>query len=296
MFPVLPTRQADQGVGSRPEWLAADDGQILFVRTWRGAIGKPVVIYMHGIEGHSQWFTPTAEHLWQSGMSVYALDRRGAGMNTSQRGHLSDYRQLMRDLQQLIAKVKNDHPQSAVFLMGNCWGAQPAIIFAQQYLEGQALSGLILTCPALKVKCDLTLSEKLAIAFSWLVGSRRTFAIPLTPEMFTDNSAYLEYVRHDPLRLTTATASFFVETLRLRREAFKSGFALKLPLLLLQAEQDQIVDVEGVCAWFEQLSLSDKTWHLCAGESHSLDFMSDASGYFDVLTNWIAAKSKVRTA
>jgi len=292
-MPVLPEVSVDAICPPQTDqdWLVVAGGQKLFYRRWQGKPGAPVIIYLHGIEGHSQWFARTAAQLAASGMTVYAPDRRGAGMNQTERGHLSSYKQLMSDLVRLMAMVRAQNQHEPIFLIGNCWGAQAAILLAHDcQVIGKPLAGLILTSPALTVKCDLDLLTKLKIGFSWLTGSLRTFAIPLTPEMFTDNPPYLNYVRQDPLRLTAATASFFIETLKLRAIAKRTAEQLRLPFLLLQAQEDPIVDVGAVKKWFEQLPMSDKTWKLYEGAKHSLDFESDSGDYFLTLRNWISAR------
>ena len=42
---------------------------------------KAVVVALHGIQTHSKWYTPLAKELGQTGVSLFAIDRRGAGLN-----------------------------------------------------------------------------------------------------------------------------------------------------------------------------------------------------------------------
>jgi len=266
----------------------------LFHRLWLGEEGEPVVVYLHGIEGHGQWFEQTAIRLNHLGMTIYALDRRGAGRNAEDRGHIKSYRQLLADLTALIGQIGLRHRQSPIFLLGNCWGAKMATVLAAAE-PGARLAGLVLTSPALAVKVDLDLASKLKIAWCWLTGSRRRFPIPLSPEMFTDNEPYLEFIRQDPLRLTEATASFYVESLKLTRLAGDAAARLRLPVLILQAGQDRIVDLDGVRKWFGRVASSDKTLEIFPWAAHSLDFDARAGEYAAVLSAWLSAR-KARVA
>ena len=74
---------------------------------------------------------------------------------------------------------------------------------------------LVLTCPAIFSKVDVPKRTKMQIFLDWIQGSYRLgryWPIPLETSMFTTNPPYLEFIEKDPLRLKTATTSFFVET------------------------------------------------------------------------------------
>lgn len=268
--------------------LKTPDGLELSYQFWSGAKGAPVLLYLHGIEGHSKWFKPTAEALSQVGIATYALDRRGSGANQINRGHLDSYRQVLSDYHCMLQTIQARHTENPIFLMGNCWGAQVAILMAAELAQtGITFAGLILTSPALSVKCDVDLLTKLQIAFCWLVRSMKLFDLPLTPDMFTDNPVFLDYVKQDPLRLTTATASFLIESLKLRHKAMADGVKLTMPLLVLQSGCDQIVEEQAVSNWFETVPSRDKNLKVFETMAHSLDFDQNSEPYLQLLISWI---------
>src|SRR5207248_2779346 len=112
------------------------------------------------------------------------------------------------------------------------------------------LSGLVLVSPAIEALVDVDFCTKLAVAWSWLTGSRRVFQLPIAAEMFTDERAYIDFIERDPLRLTEVTASFLIENLKISRLARQQADRLTLPVLLLQSGRDRIVDVVGIERWF----------------------------------------------
>ncbi len=65
---------------------AARDGKMLNFRKWRGSCD--VVIYLHGIESNSGWFSPFASQLAERDFTVYGIDRRGSGLNDENRGDI----------------------------------------------------------------------------------------------------------------------------------------------------------------------------------------------------------------
>jgi acylglycerol lipase len=270
-------------------WISTTDGVRHFLRTWQGSAGKPVVVYLHGIEGHGRWFEDTALFLQAQEISVYAVDRRGAGSSQELRGHLQSQARLIADIEELLQFVYSQQT-GPVFLVANCWGAKAAVVVAGRQ-AGENLAGLVLTSPAVDVKVDVPFLTKLRIAKSYLLGRKDLFDIPLTAEHFTDRPEYLKYIEEDPLRLKQATAAFFLESLKLTAASKAAARKLKLPVLVLQSGKDAIVEVEGIKKWFSSIAAADKTLELFPQATHSLDFDHEAARYQSVLLNWISFRA-----
>ncbi len=272
-----------------------DDGTRLFCRTWQGEPTAAVLIYLHGIEGHSQWFEQTASYLNRLGFSIYAPDRRGSGRNADRRGDITSYRQFINDLKGLLACVKTQHPDVPLFLLGSCWGAKLAVAaLKDSEIRSLSFAGLVLITPAIKTLVDVDFLTKLKIGWSWLTGSKRTFMLPIAVEMFTDNPIYRDFIERDPLRLTEVTASFLVESLKVGKVAFNAGAELQLPVLVLAAGSDRIVDVPGLEDWFERIPSLDKEMYVFSWSEHCLDFDERAQEYARCLSKWLLQRGKER--
>ena len=131
-------------------------------RFWSGsALDNPVVVYVHGIEGHSQWFDRSATQLSSYGINVYAADRRGAALNRDKADRLLTYKVLLDDLNLFVHEIKSQNPSSPLILFGNCWGAILSLIYSKTVCEEAAanserarylpanyipIDGLILSC------------------------------------------------------------------------------------------------------------------------------------------------------
>lgn len=285
------------------EWLSSDiDSCEIGYRVWYGQKDAPVAIYLHGIEGHSQWFENTASFLNENGITIYALDRRGSGMNTGKRGHIDDYKILLKDLEAQLDFVHKRHEKQSLFLIANCWAAKLAVIYAQKNYRSVGskpitpISGLILIAPALYTQVDLPFLTKCKIALGLVQGGEsklKYWPIPLTTSMLTKNQDFFQYLENDSLRLTEATSSFFAQTFFLTLQAQKSAPLIDAPVLLLQGETDEIVNTKKITNWFEQLSSHDKVLHNFSGGDHSLDFdPSSFEKYVQVISKWIMARGK----
>lgn len=293
------------------QWMRASDGLQLMCRIWRGNIGAPVILYLHGIEGHGQWFENTAGILNARGITVYAPDRRGSGLNPRDRGHLSDHKVFLEDVEGMLQRICSDHAGHPIILWGNCWGAKAAVILAQDQIRpakarekdgpppvtSYPIAGLVLTSPALFSKLDFDLKTKAEIAVNHLAGGRRAlrkWALPLTPAMFTDNPPYLEYLEKDPLRVTEVTSTFLVESHKLTGLAEKTAPNISKPIIILQPGNDQVVDTEKLQKWYEKVKSPQKSMRIFPDAYHSLDFDANwFKEYTHLMSEWLLSRSPV---
>lgn len=289
---------------ARIETVSMSDHHQIGMRIWESAADGPSALYLHGIEGHSQWFANTAKILQGKGISTFAPDRRGAGLNFFERGHVENYQCLLNDLEFFLDLISQARPGKPIFIIGNCWSAKMAtIVAASDYKKASShalpeIAGLILICPAIKTKPDLSFAAKLKIAIAVLTGKKaliEKFPIPLTTSMFTDSARFLKYIDNDPLRLTEASKAFYFASFILSKMSEKKASKLHLPVLLLQSELDSIVDVTKTKNWFNTISSNDKTFRLFENAAHSLDFdETHFADYAACMGDWIESHANQR--
>lgn len=290
--------QSDSLAPEQVRWIAGSDEQPLACRVWPGNGKSPVAVYLHGIEGHSQWFQNTARVLSQNGIGVYAPDRRGAGLNSKERGHLSSYKTLLADIEIILRLVAVENASQPIILIGNCWGGKPAAVLASRGYKSTdgvllpSIAGLILICPAIHTKVDFDWRTKLDIGLSMLGGDHRSRAIldiPIEPTMFTQDPTYLEFIKNDPLRLLSATKKFFFEQFLLTLHAKSASEKLLLPTLLIESGKDEIVNVAALDQWYAKVKAADARKKLFSEAAHSIEFDPTwFDQYCQILVQWIA--------
>ena len=263
--------------------LRASDGVELHYRFFAPAAGahRGNVVHLHGIQSHSGWYVETAAELARRGYAVYLADRRGSGLSTGTRGDFASPDQLVDDVGRIVDAANGDRP---TVLVGGCWGARPAVAYAAK--AGAELASLVLVCPALKAKVDLAPARKLQVFAGRAIAPGTHIPIPLTPEMFTENAPYLEFVRNDPLSLHDVTARFFFTQFFWDRRLLAER-SLDLPLLLLQSGRDPVVDVGAVRSWYDKLSTPSKDYVLYDDFGHIIDFEQDRARFWDDLGTWL---------
>ena len=263
----------------------ASDGETLAYRLFAAdpAARRGSVVHLHGIQSHGGWYVETAAELARCGYSVFLADRRGSGRSEQRRGDFASADQLMDDVGSFVAEAASDGAPTVLF--GSCWGARPAVGFAAR--SQGALSGLVLACPALKATVDLEPLRKLQVFAGRGLRPGWRVPIPLRPEDFTANPPYLEFIRGDPLSLHEVTARFFFNQFFWDRRLLAER-DISLPVLLMQAGQDDVVDVAAVRSWYDRLASPQKKYVFYEGFGHILDFEQDRQRYWDDLVAWLS--------
>jgi L-alanine-DL-glutamate epimerase-like enolase superfamily enzyme/alpha-beta hydrolase superfamily lysophospholipase len=242
------------------------------------------IIYLHGIQSHGGWYVEAAAELARHGYTVYLPDRRGSGLNTGPRGFFGSREQLLEDLRGFIALSEREHPGTPLFLLGNCWGAKPAFAFALE--EQDALAGMLLLCPGIITRPDLPRAEKLRVVRDRIIAPHRRTRVPLTNEMYTENPPYLDFIRNDPLAMREASAQFLIDAFLWDR-ALPRRHDLRVPLLVMQAGRDPIVDIPATRRWFDRLESPDKSYREYPESGHTLDFEDDRQQVWDSIVAWL---------
>ena len=254
---------------------------------------RGALVYLHGIQSHGGWYVDTAQEVARRGYSMYLTDRRGSGESTEPRGYFENKEQLVGDVREFVDLARDEHPGLPVFLVGGCWGARPAVTFAVESQD--RIAGLVLISPALAAKVDLTVPEKLKVIVGGTVRPRSKVRIPLSPELFTRNPQWLEFIREDPLVLHEVATSFFLkQALWDKWIAKQTGLRLPAPAPAVRTRRDR-GRPQGA-RLVRQPGLEDKRYVLYPEFDHLLDFEEERGRYWDDLVGWLDEHAAVRTA
>jgi alpha-beta hydrolase superfamily lysophospholipase len=283
-----PSAGALAGRGAESRFLTASDGVRLHYLRWPSGRSPPraTIIFLHGIASHAGWFGETAADLNRQGVAVYGPDRRGSGRSGGPRGHLERYGRALDDVEEMVRLVSSEHRTTPIFLAASSWAAKLAVVYAAQ--RPGSVTGLLLLGPGLLPRVNLPPTRQLFVVVGHLVTPTARLPIPLTPELYTANPPYVDFIRGDRLRLLEATTRFFWETGRLDRQRGRASARLDLPLLVLQGEDDKMMDVAKTRRWFSRLGVEDKTYVAYPGAGHTLDFEPDRTPYLADMLAWLS--------
>ena len=267
------------------EFLPGPGGYAVPVRAYGLSCGKTPVVLTHGLQSHSGWFAQSAAFLARLGHPSYALDRRGSGLSEAPRGDVKDYRTWAEEILTMAEEARRRHGAAQVYLVGHCFGAIPAAVFAGEHPE--LVKGLILTTPGLYTRTSVTTGQALRIFFS--VSGQRDYylPVPLETRWFSEVPEFEAFVAADPLALRAATGDLYWEIHRARRAVEQPG-RLGMPLWMGLAGEDPIADNEANEAWFLRVPSPRKTLVRYGDARHVLEFSPVRERFFGDVAAWLA--------
>ncbi len=220
----------------------ASDGYWFYYRHFRPSDRpRARLVFMHGIRSHGGWYERSCATFAQTGLEVFFLDRRGAGLNTTQRGNAPSFRRLLDDVAEFLQSLRAEWAGLPLFLGGISWGGKLAV--GLPYRKPWLVDGLVLLCPGLVQKIAPPLGQRLRIALARALRPDRLFPIPLNePDLFTDSPDWQKFIDGDVPGLRTATARFLFSSFALDIYLRRATKCATVPTFLALAGRDRIID------------------------------------------------------
>jgi alpha-beta hydrolase superfamily lysophospholipase len=268
----------------------ASDGYVWKYRQYDppgGAAPRGRVVCVHGIQSHGGWYDHSCRRLAEEGFAVSFLDRRGSGLNEQDRGDAAGFRRLIDDIAEYLVSLTTHHPPLTTHLLAISWGGKLAA--ALQRRHPGLVDGLALLCPGFFARVRPPLGERLGIVWAYLTSPRKMFPVPLNdPELFTASPEWQQFLRDDPLAVRQATARFLANSVRLDGYLRFVPRRVTVPVLLLLAGQDRIVDNARTRRFAESFASPDKTIVEYPEAHHTLEFEPRPHRYLDDLIGWLS--------
>jgi alpha-beta hydrolase superfamily lysophospholipase len=259
---------------------------------------KAQVICLHGIQSHGGWYENSCTRLSQANFAVSFLDRRGAGLNDQARGDTPSFRRLIDDVAEFLLSlqaISSSRSRLPVFMVAISWGAKVAVAMQRRYPG--LIDGLVLLGPGFFPKVGARFIRRLAMLSARLFSAQRLFSIPLNdPELFTANPRWHQFIQNDPLSLRRATARLLMESARLDAYLHWVPPFVRVPVLLLLAEEDRIIDNARTRAFVDRFASTDIEVIEYPGAHHTLEFEPDPDRFIADLQGWLERKVKAVTS
>lgn len=283
----------DSAASPRTEHYTTADGSRLAVHVW-GTIGKPRVqaVFLHGISSHAGWYDRGNAYFAAAGVEVHFLDRRGSGANAADRGDVDHWQTWISDVAVYLRQLRET--AAPVTLCGISWGGKLAAAVARSHPD--LLDALGLVCPGIYSPFEPGIFKQLVLRVPVPRAiEQRRLRIPLRdPELFTDNRVWQRFIVEDANTLRHITWRFAREDRKLSRFARAASPELTMPLLLMLAGRDKIIDNAQVQTFFDRAPSSDKQLIRYAKAEHTLEFETHPEPYFADLTKWLCSRKASR--
>lgn len=249
---------------------------------------RAAVIVAHGYGEHGGRYGNLVERLVPLGFAVYALDHRGHGRSAGPRGHVGRFAEYIMDLHALRVRVEEEERGKPLLVLGHSMGGLITIHYLLTHASG--LAGAVLSSPALGLaKEPPRLLRWLGSVLSW-IAPRTSFQTDVDPALLSRDPSVGRAYSADPLVHRRASARFFTEFKRAMRGGAERAGEVNLPLLVLQAGDDGLVDRAATERFVAAIGSEGKELHLYAGLFHEIFNETEKDRVFSDLEHWLDAR------
>lgn len=245
---------------------------------------KAVLIIVHGVNEHSGRYQPLINALGKK-FTIYLYDHRGHGKSDGVRAHIDSFDQLIADLREFIAIVKNEEKKK-IFLVGHSMGGQVVVNYLGKYPQ-TPVEGFITSSANFRLSMKINPLKKFLGMQAAGVLPRMKLRNEIDPKYIcTDHEVVRDYKR-DPLVTKFVTTRLAAEILRNQDSIMNNAGRIKLPALVLHGADDAITDPSASEEFVDLLASRDKSLKLYPGMYHEIFNEKNNQTVFDDINAWL---------
>ncbi|AIC95356.1 alpha/beta hydrolase [Shouchella lehensis] len=229
---------------------------------------RGVAVIVHGAGEHSGRYHWLIEKWNLHGFDCLIGDLPGQGESRGKRGHIDSFKQYIKTVDRWLKQARSK--QLPIVLVGHSMGGLIAIRTLIER-DNSFIEAVVLSAPCLQLHMPVSPPKKAAAKVLNHVAPTFSMQSGLKPELTTRSEIVREEYAKDPLRVTKVSARWYHELskamLQTRRYPEKVP---NIPILLLVAGDDQVVDSSAAFTWFNHLDVSHKMVKEWNGLYHEL--------------------------
>ncbi len=286
---LAPARPAPRGSVERDEgYWRTPDRQELYWQAWfdPNRPTRATVALMHGYGEHSSRYDHVAVGLVRAGFQVIAIDARGHGRSTGQRGQINRFSRYVDDLSELKRRALSRWPDHPLFILGHSNGGLIALQYALRQPDG--VQGFVVSSPMLGLAVEVPAAKEVAGRLASRLFPTLSLPSGLTGEMVSHLPEVIQHYDEDPLNFDVANTRWFTESQKAIDDLMTRAPALKQPFLFLIAGSDPVVDPEASQKLFHRLGSRDREMevfeelrHEILNEAHWKEILRQAILWMD---------------
>lgn len=246
-----------------------------------------ILVLIHGAGQHSGQFLDLGRYCLQHHIAFYAMDLRGFGQSTGQRGHVYSFDEYLDDLDAFLQLIRKWHPKVPIFLLGHSLGGTIVIRYGQE--RKTIIQGAVLSAPALRINMEIPKSvHYVSHVLSWI-----------TPGLSVDLNKWNHVLARlslfpsvsvkemDPLSTNQYSVRWFTELLRNGYRALHKVNDFQISVLCVCGEKDSLINPASVQEFHDFLPLKDKKYTLFPHSNHRLLQDNKKELVYEHIVNWL---------
>jgi alpha-beta hydrolase superfamily lysophospholipase len=219
-------------------------------------ISRATLVIVHGLSEHGGRYHKLQGELAQKGFSSWAYDQRGFGKSTGRRTYVTDYHELLDDLQAVIDAVRTTLPPAEpLLLIGHSLGGAVVATFCIN--APRAVDGIVLSAPAYEIVPFPATIHYLGILANLFLPTI-SIRYPGGGDNLSHDPEVKQSFHRDPLVQSAGTPRFYHQFRKMNGYLRCEAHRITVPTLILQGTADTTVVPEGARRLHQKISAENK--------------------------------------
>lgn len=225
---------------------------------WEADDPRGVFVLVHGSGEHHGRYEWMIDKWRSEGFHVVMGDLPGHGETTRRLGHIDSFDEYIEAVAEWVEE--GETYGLPVFLLGHSLGG--LIVIRSMVEKRFPVQAVILSSPCLGLVHPPPKVMKAAARAVNSIAPKMRVRIKSTSNnpSATRNEERLKIDAEDPLMVTKVSIRWYNELDRAMKHTSEPAGFPDVPLLIMQAGDDKIVDKHIVAGWFNRLSIKDRTY------------------------------------
>ncbi len=265
--------------------LTTDDSIKLLVRRFSpdDREAPRTLLLIHGLGEHGERYCHVVEHFVESDWNVIVPDLRGHGRSGGIDTHVNSFRRYTRD----VDLIYEHFGLSAENTAGLAHSMGALVTLRHVQTQPNRLAALALSSPLLGVNVRIPRATLATGRLMSLVAPRTRFRTRIDPKHTTRNPDVLARRQADPLIRRSVTAGWFFAMRTALHHTWDQAHSVDLPLLIVQAGEDRIVDPVAPVEWMEMVPSRDKSIQVLPEHYHEVLNEPDWFDTLVLILDWL---------
>ncbi len=266
-------------------------GDRLFYRMWVPDAPRKIIVGIHGLGAHTEYFVLVADQLGETGAALYAPDLKHHGKSTGRKGDMENYDELVGQVHEFVSFVRAQHPGLPIFLVGISMGGGMAFNYVRRH-PGEC-QGIVTFAPSIVVGGTISAGQILKFPYYLLIHvfarGKPVISIVKNSARGTSNPLRLAYDAGDPFRIQKVSLRLILQMQKGVRAVAKHAGEIKIPVLIIQGTEDRLINPTSVKKFFQRLGSRDKTLVEVEGGYHALfsESAMEGKGGWARMRDWL---------
>jgi alpha-beta hydrolase superfamily lysophospholipase len=263
------------------------DGAELHYRHWPAEepTGRALLLFHRGHEHSGRWHG-TVDALNLTDVDVFAWDARGHGASPGERGSAEHIGILICDVDAFVRHIRDAHGIAVEEMIVVAHSVGAVIVAAWVHDFAPPIRALVLATPAFKVRLYVPLAIPMLRLKQRFLGPSYVKSY-VKARMLTHDGEQARRYAQDPEIFREIAVNLLLDLYDTGARLVADAGAIRVPLLLLSAGADWVVDNEVQRQFFERVSSADKTWRVLPGFHHAIFHEKDRHLVVDQLREFI---------